>query len=159
MDISYLVYIINLFFIIMQCFFPRYTALVEQNFLQATKDMEKVLEVSIEEIQEENPPPPSPLPYPLLSKKFFRRHGLDLFGCSSTWFLLDIVFYSNNLFQSRILTRADPHGGLGDHGHPKIVLNLYKFAILYIIILGGSLQKLLYKPHNKIFLLKFSPKG
>ena len=81
----------------------RYTALVEQNEMQAAKDMEKILDISITQNAEENL---SPLPpqhaYPLFSREFFRRHGRDLFACSLNWFLLDIVFYSNVLFQSRI---------------------------------------------------------
>jgi len=32
----------------------------------------------------------------LFSKKFLCRHGLNLFGTATTWFLLDIVFYSQN---------------------------------------------------------------
>ncbi|KAJ1397143.1 Sugar transporter, conserved site [Sesbania bispinosa] len=83
----------------------RYTALVEQNVLQAAKDMEKVLDVSISQIAEENPLPPAPHAYPLFSWEFLRRHGRDLFACSSTWFLLDIVFYSQVLFQSEIYKR------------------------------------------------------
>ncbi|KAI9398791.1 hypothetical protein POPTR_002G005500v4 [Populus trichocarpa] len=82
----------------------RYTALVENNVLQATKDMEKVLDVSISRIAEDDliylqQDPPS---YSLLSKQFFRRHGVDLFSCATTWLLLDIAFYSSSLFQSQI---------------------------------------------------------
>ncbi|XP_031286390.1 probable inorganic phosphate transporter 1-9 isoform X1 [Pistacia vera] len=80
----------------------RYTALVEQNALQAAKDMEKVLQVSMSQITEEVPLEPRPPSYPLLSKKFLRHHGRDLFASSTSWFLLDIVFYSSNLFQSKI---------------------------------------------------------
>lgn len=101
----------------MCCVSPRYTALVAQNVFQAAKDMEKVLEVSMDEIAEESPLPPLPPAYPLFSKKFFRRHGVDLFACSCTWFLLDVVFYSSNLFQSRIY----------DHYLPKkAVVNAYE---------------------------------
>ncbi|PON33083.1 Major facilitator, sugar transporter-like [Parasponia andersonii] len=82
----------------------RYTALVEQNVLQAAKDMEKVLDVSMSQIAEDGSLPDiNPLPpYPLFSKKFFRRHGRDLLACSASWFLVDIVFYSSNLFQSHV---------------------------------------------------------
>ncbi|CAL0331283.1 unnamed protein product [Lupinus luteus] len=80
----------------------RYTALVEQNVMQATKDMEKVLNISINDTAEENPLPPTQHKYPLLSMEFLRLHGRDLFACSSTWFLVDIVFYSSNLFQYQI---------------------------------------------------------
>ena len=90
-------------FVLMYLFFsPRYTALVERNIIQAAMDMEKVMEVPMSQIVEDELLPPSPLPYPLLSKKFFRLHGHDLFSCCFTWFLVDIVFYSSNFFQSRI---------------------------------------------------------
>ncbi|KAK7362502.1 hypothetical protein VNO77_04618 [Canavalia gladiata] len=83
----------------------RYTALVEQNVMQAAKDMERVLEVTLSQIAEEDPLPPTLHPYPLFSREFFRRHGRDLFACSSTWFIVDIVFYSQVLFQSEIYKR------------------------------------------------------
>jgi PHS family inorganic phosphate transporter-like MFS transporter len=42
--------------------------------------------------------------YGLFSAKFAKRHGLQLLGTTSTWFLLDIAFYSQNLFQKDIFT-------------------------------------------------------
>ncbi|GAU47294.1 hypothetical protein TSUD_94830, partial [Trifolium subterraneum] len=88
----------------------RYTALVEQNVLQAAKDMEKVLDVAMSQIAEEDPlPPTNNAVYPLLSREFLRRHGRDLFACSTNWFLLDIVFYSQVLFQSEIYKRYLKH--------------------------------------------------
>ena len=81
---------------------------MEQNVLQATMDMERVLELPMSQIVEENPESPSPQSYPLLSKQFLHRHGRDLFSCSFTWFLLDIVFYSSNLFQSNIYNHHLP---------------------------------------------------
>ncbi|XP_065848052.1 probable inorganic phosphate transporter 1-8 [Euphorbia lathyris] len=83
----------------------RYTALVENNVLQAAKDMEKVLDVSMSQIAEEEILLQDRQTYPLFSKKFLRRHGRDLFSCSINWFLLDIVFYSSNLFQSQIYSQ------------------------------------------------------
>ncbi|KAK9928470.1 hypothetical protein M0R45_025603 [Rubus argutus] len=85
----------------------RYTALVELNVAQAAKDMEKVLAVSLSQIAEDEPDLPltelNPASsYPLFSKEFLRRHGCDLFSCATNWFLVDIVFYSSNLFQSQI---------------------------------------------------------
>ncbi|CAA3001475.1 probable inorganic phosphate transporter 1-9 [Olea europaea subsp. europaea] len=78
----------------------RYTALVERNVIQAVKDMQKVLDVSLSQIAEESQPnPPS---YSLFSKEFLRCHGRDLFACAANWFLVDVVFYSSNLFQSKI---------------------------------------------------------
>jgi PHS family inorganic phosphate transporter-like MFS transporter len=42
--------------------------------------------------------------YGLFSMQFAKRHGLQLLGTTSTWFLLDIAFYSQNLFQKDIYT-------------------------------------------------------
>ncbi|XP_031123304.1 probable inorganic phosphate transporter 1-9 [Ipomoea triloba] len=93
----------------------RYTALVEKNLLQAAKDMEKVLDVSLSPIKEEeeediDPELSSPITnthfcnndYSLFSTEFFHRHGRHLLACSLSWFLVDVVFYSSNLFQSHI---------------------------------------------------------
>ncbi|GAB4833045.1 Probable inorganic phosphate transporter 1-9 [Ancistrocladus abbreviatus] len=107
----------------------RYTALVERNVMQAAKDMEKVMDVSINQIVED-PGRPIPLPsstYPLLSKQFLHRHGSDLFGCSATWFLLDIVFYSNAYFQSKIYDSYFPKKG-------NAFDNAYNMAKLQAII-------------------------
>lgn len=40
--------------------------------------------------------------YSLFSEEFVRRHGKHLVGTMSTWFLLDIAFYSQNLTQKDI---------------------------------------------------------
>lgn len=88
----------------------RFTALVERNVAQAAKDMERVLEVSMSQIAEDSPiTTPESLSYPLFSPQFFRRHGRDLFSCATTWFLVDVVFYSSNLFQSQIYNRYVPN--------------------------------------------------
>ncbi|XXG57447.1 hypothetical protein AAC387_Pa03g4594 [Persea americana] len=78
----------------------RYTGLVERNIPQAVRDMEMLLDISLNNIQWEAPPhPPS---HGLFSKEFLRRNGGDLFGCAVSWFLFDILFYSSTLFQSKI---------------------------------------------------------
>ncbi|CAI8614318.1 unnamed protein product [Vicia faba] len=81
----------------------RYTALVAKNTAQAAADMSKVLQVEIEvdPVKEEQS---KVKPYGFFSKEFLRRHGLHLLGTASTWFLLDIAFYSQNLFQKDIFT-------------------------------------------------------
>ena len=107
-------------------FSPRYTALVERNIIQVVMDMEKVMEVPMSQIVEDELLPPSPLPYPLLSKQFFRLHGRDLFSCSFTWFLVDIVFYSSNFFQSRIY--------LEENGDQNVYQDVYEAAKLQAII-------------------------
>ena len=40
----------------------------------------------------------------LSTRELFRKFGYHLFGCAMCWFLLDIAFYSQNLFQSVIFT-------------------------------------------------------
>ncbi|CAL0318499.1 unnamed protein product [Lupinus luteus] len=84
----------------------RYTALVAKNAKQAAEDMSKVLQVEIEAEQEkvdkftirDNNS------FGLFSKEFVKRHGLHLVGTCTTWFLLDIAYYSSNLFQKDIYT-------------------------------------------------------
>ncbi|KAG5554347.1 hypothetical protein RHGRI_012013 [Rhododendron griersonianum] len=84
----------------------RYTALVAKNAKQAAADMSKVLEVEIQAEQEkvEKISQDQRNSFGLFSKEFLRRHGLHLLGTTSTWFLLDIAFYSQNLFQKDIFS-------------------------------------------------------
>ncbi|KAI3469768.1 hypothetical protein Pfo_026431 [Paulownia fortunei] len=84
----------------------RYTALVAKNAKQAAADMSKVLQVEIEAEQEkvERIVQVKGNDFGLFSKQFLRRHGLHLLGTTSTWFLLDIAFYSQNLFQKDIFS-------------------------------------------------------
>lgn len=81
----------------------RFTALVEKNVKQAAADMSKVLQVEIEadELAAKIVNEPS---FGLFSKEFVRRHGWHLVGTTSTWFVFDIAFYSQNLFQKDIFT-------------------------------------------------------
>ncbi|KAF8388223.1 hypothetical protein HHK36_026889 [Tetracentron sinense] len=84
----------------------RYTALVAKNAKQAATDMSRVLQVQIqaeEEKVERLTQEPSNS-FGLFSREFARRHGLHLVGTTTTWFLLDIAFYSQNLFQKDIFS-------------------------------------------------------
>ncbi|CAO2204237.1 unnamed protein product [Urochloa humidicola] len=80
----------------------RYTALIEGNAKQAASDMEKVMDVEIQAEQEKLARYKAANDYPLLSAEFARRHGMHLIGTATTWFLLDIAFYSQNLTQKDI---------------------------------------------------------
>ncbi|KAI3459501.1 hypothetical protein Pfo_016164 [Paulownia fortunei] len=84
----------------------RYTALVAKNAKQAAQDMGKVLNVEIEAEEEklERIARSKSNNFGLFSREFVKRHGLHLFGTTSTWFLLDIAFYSQNLFQKDVFT-------------------------------------------------------
>ncbi|KAH0455500.1 hypothetical protein IEQ34_015532 [Dendrobium chrysotoxum] len=82
----------------------RYTALVAKNAERAAEDMAKVLQVDLEKnnstIMEEK----TTKQFGLFTKSFFRRHGIHLLGTTTTWFVLDIAFYSQNLFQKDIFS-------------------------------------------------------
>ncbi|KAG6506006.1 probable inorganic phosphate transporter 1-8 [Zingiber officinale] len=84
----------------------RYTALVARNAKQAAADMSRVLQVQIVEEQEkvEQLTSKKANNFGLFSREFARRHGLHLLGTTTTWFLLDIAFYSQNLFQKDIFS-------------------------------------------------------
>ncbi|XP_010262308.1 PREDICTED: inorganic phosphate transporter 1-4-like [Nelumbo nucifera] len=84
----------------------RYTALVAMNAKKAAADMSKVLQVDIDVEQEkiEVMAQKRSHQFGLFSWEFARRHGLHLLGTTSTWFLLDIAFYSQNLFQKDIFS-------------------------------------------------------
>ncbi|CAI0385748.1 unnamed protein product [Linum tenue] len=93
----------------------RYTALVAKDVGRANKDMAKVLDTEIEEqkpaaaAEEEeiiarSRQQQQQQGYGLFSREFIRRHGTHLLGTTTTWFLLDIAFYSQNLFQKDIFS-------------------------------------------------------
>lgn len=104
---------------------------MEQNVVQAAKDMEKVLDVSMSEIVDDVHLPPSyqTSSYPLFSKTFFQRHGRDLFACATTWFLVDIVYYSSNLFQSQVYEKYLPK-----HHQDNVYVDAFHVAKLQAII-------------------------
>ena len=80
----------------------RYTALVAKDAKLAASNMSKVLQVEIEAEQQGTEDKSNS--FGLFSKEFMKRHGLHLLGTTSTWFLLDIAFYSQNLFQKDIFS-------------------------------------------------------
>ncbi|KAL2644790.1 hypothetical protein R1flu_012377 [Riccia fluitans] len=87
----------------------RYTALIAKNTEKAAKDMEKVLHVQFTDAEEqvglaERKSVPSKAEYGLFSAEFARRHGSQLVGCAVCWFMLDVAFYSQNLFQKDIFS-------------------------------------------------------
>ncbi|XP_030530646.1 low affinity inorganic phosphate transporter 4-like [Rhodamnia argentea] len=88
----------------------RYTALIEGNAKQAAADMGRVLNIEIQTDQDRLGQFKASNDYKLFSMEFWQRHGMHLIGTMSTWFLLDIAFYSQNLAQKDIF----PNMGLTD---------------------------------------------
>nr|ABK63966.1 PT4 [Solanum melongena] len=80
----------------------RYTAIIEGNAKQAAINMGKVLDIEIQAEGDKLAQFKAANEYSLLSNEFFQRHGHHLIGTMSTWFLLDIAFYSQNLTQKDI---------------------------------------------------------
>ncbi|KAF0889936.1 hypothetical protein E2562_034334 [Oryza meyeriana var. granulata] len=84
----------------------RYTVLIARNTKQAAADMSKVLKKEIEEGQDERQVVFAGDTWGLFSRQFMQRHGLHLLATTSTWFLLDIAFYIQNLFQKDIFSKV-----------------------------------------------------
>ncbi|XP_050210976.1 low affinity inorganic phosphate transporter 8-like isoform X2 [Mercurialis annua] len=136
----------------------RYTALVEGNHKKAAADMSRVLEHDFHIDETAANPTAS---YKLFSSEFFRRHGVHLLGTTSTWFILDIAFYSLNLAQkdiypaSGLINKASTMNALQEMYHLSKAMTIiallatvpgYWFTVFlidrigrYIIQLGGFL--------------------
>lgn len=85
----------------------RYTALIANNTKKAAADMSTVLNreiVEVVEVVESNVVGGDT--WGLFSKQFAKRHGIHLLATTSTWFFLDIAFYSQNLFQKDIFSKV-----------------------------------------------------
>jgi len=85
----------------------RYTALIARNTKQAASDMSKVLQ---EEIVEDHERAQNDVAgadqWGLFSPQFAKRHGIHLLATTTTWFFLDVAFYSQNLFQKDIFSKV-----------------------------------------------------
>ncbi|KAK1652936.1 hypothetical protein QYE76_070741 [Lolium multiflorum] len=83
----------------------RYTALVAGNAKQASLDMSRVLQSEIEaEPEKLKEIITRGKDYGLFSSQFAKRHGLHLAGTAAAWFLVDVAYYSQNLFQKDIFS-------------------------------------------------------
>nr|CAD1835179.1 unnamed protein product [Ananas comosus var. bracteatus] len=93
----------------------RYTALVAKNAERAAADMAKVLQVDVDNDRQPKTTAAAAAvvgavradggkDFGLFSREFVRRHGLHLVGTASTWLLLDVAYYSQNLFQKDIFS-------------------------------------------------------
>ncbi|KAK4276072.1 hypothetical protein QN277_019062 [Acacia crassicarpa] len=110
----------------------RYTALISKNARQAADDMAKVLQVDIEaEPEKVEKITQRKDKYGLFSWEFARRHGLHLLGTTSTWFLLDIAYYSNHLFQKDIYTSV---GWLPKPEEMNAIYEVYRVAAAATLI-------------------------
>lgn len=115
----------------------RYTALIEKNLKQAASDMTSVLDIEIPEWTEEMDALARQDKFGLFSVEFFHRYGRELLGTTMCWLVLDIVFYSLNLFMKDIFTDI---GWFEDARKMTPLEQTYSIARTQAIItLGGSL--------------------
>ncbi|KAJ3678608.1 hypothetical protein LUZ60_002411 [Juncus effusus] len=84
----------------------RYTALVAKNAKQAANDMSSVLQTQSMALEDDDMPILLGDDWGLFSREFLHRHGLHLLATTTTWFFLDIAFYSQNLFQKDIFSKV-----------------------------------------------------
>uniref|UniRef100_J3KTY9 H(+)/Pi cotransporter n=1 Tax=Oryza brachyantha TaxID=4533 RepID=J3KTY9_ORYBR len=82
----------------------RYTALVARDAQKAARDMSKVLKVEITGEPEVVESITKDRDYGVFSRRFARRHGLHLLGAVACWFVLDVIFYSQNILQEEIFS-------------------------------------------------------
>jgi PHS family inorganic phosphate transporter-like MFS transporter len=80
----------------------RYTALVARDAEKAARDMSKVLKVEFSGEPDKVEIITKDKDYGVFSGRFARRHGLHLVGAVACWFVLDVVFYSQNILQEEI---------------------------------------------------------
>ncbi|KAJ1292486.1 hypothetical protein BS78_02G395100 [Paspalum vaginatum] len=114
----------------------RYTALIEGNAKQAASDMEKVMDVEIQAEQDKLARYKAANDYSLLSPEFARRHGMHLIGTATTWFLLDIAFYSQNLTQKDIFPAIHLTSGAADINALTEVFQISK--AMFLVALFGT---------------------
>ncbi|KAF0892427.1 hypothetical protein E2562_015489 [Oryza meyeriana var. granulata] len=120
----------------------RYTALISKNAKKAAMDMSAVLNVNIVPDDEAVSQLVRQDQYGLFSIAFLRRHGLHLLGTTVCWFVLDVTFYSLNIFMKDIfmdvglLPRPD-----WDQNHPlqrMITMTALHTLIAFCGTLPGS---------------------
>jgi PHS family inorganic phosphate transporter-like MFS transporter len=80
---------------------PRYTLYAKNDLAGVNQDMGTVLKRELSS----STPKVSPVSRAPTLSEFMSKFGWQLFGTASTWFLLDIAFYSQNFFQSSIFTQ------------------------------------------------------
>ncbi|XP_037424875.1 putative inorganic phosphate transporter 1-13 [Triticum dicoccoides] len=114
----------------------RYTALIAKNLKLAASDMAAVLDIDFmsdmdaEAVVKQDE-------FGLFSMEFLHKHGRQLLGTTVCWFVLDVVFYSLNLFMKDIFSGI---GWFGDAAEMSPLEQTYKIARTQaIIVVGGSL--------------------
>jgi len=86
---------------------PRFTLHVQGDKEKLAKDMGGVVKQELDSTTTKQANPD------LSFGQFMRKHGKELVGCAMSWFLLDVAFYSQNLFQKDVFTQVNWLPGSG----------------------------------------------
>jgi PHS family inorganic phosphate transporter-like MFS transporter len=104
----------------------RYTALIARDTKKAANDMSKVLqEEVVEDVEKDEGRAIGVNEWGLFSSQFAKRHGLHLLATTSTWFFLDVAFYSQNLFQKDIFSKV---GWIPKAGTMNAIEEIYRIS-------------------------------
>lgn len=117
----------------------RYTALISKNAKKAAKDMSAVLNVNITPDDEVINELARQDEYGLFSFEFLHRHGLHLLGTTVCWFVLDVTFYSLNIFMKNIFTEVGLLPRLDSEYHHTLQRMITMTAVHTFISLCGAL--------------------
>ncbi|KAF0892428.1 hypothetical protein E2562_015490 [Oryza meyeriana var. granulata] len=117
----------------------RYTALISKNAKKAAMDMSAVLNVNITPDDEAVHELARKDEYGLFSLEFLHHHGLHLLGTTICWFVLDVTFYSLNIFMKDIFTEVGLLPDIDSENNHTLQRMITMTALYTLITLCGTL--------------------
>ena len=109
---------------------PRYTLHVQKNKEQLAADMTEVTNMELDSAQTQVTKHEH-----MSFGMFLKKHGKELLGCAMTWFLLDVAFYSQNLFQKDVFLQI---GWLPPAASVNAMTETFRVARAQALIALGS---------------------
>ena len=109
---------------------PRYTLHVQKNKEQLAADMTEVTHMELDSAQIQVTKHDH-----MTFGQFLKKHGKELLGCAMTWFLLDVAFYSQNLFQKDVFLQI---GWLPPAASVNAMTETFRVARAQALIALGS---------------------
>jgi len=109
---------------------PRYTLHVKQDKAQLAADMTDVTHMELDSSHTK-----VSKAHDMSFGTFLRKHGKELLGCAMTWFLLDVAFYSQGLFQKTVFLQI---GWLPPAATVNAMTETFRIARAQALIALGS---------------------
>ena len=109
---------------------PRYTLHVKQDKAQLAADMTDVTHIELDSSHTK-----VSKAHDMTFGTFLRKHGKELLGCAMTWFLLDVAFYSQGLFQKTVFLQI---GWLPPAATVNAMTETFRIARAQALIALGS---------------------